>query len=806
MLQTIVTLGWRRLAQAALGLGMTTLLSACGGGGGSAGDSVFPSPGNGGTTPTTLTALSVAGNATLANNGTDTLTLTVTALASGNTALIGVATPIDFAVDNGAVITPSAKSTSVTDGKLTAVVSLSDKTSREISVKVSSGTISQTFKFNVVDSVTGSKVADISLVADKTALPNNGTQTVTITATTVDSKGAAAGGAPLSFEIVDAVTGRAVVAAEGLATATSTSTGQLKATVTLGSNHSNRTIKVNATSGTVTRSVNFDVVDSSAVIPVANDLTIALDKATVGNSGSDVVAVAVTAVDSSRNAVSGIDVTFSVDQSAVLVVGNGKTDANGLAKASVTIGADRSNRLVTVTAKSGTFTRQASFRVTGAKLQATLQPATLKVGETGQVQYTLSDVNGSPMVASAITVAGPGSSVATTCLGATAGAAVVTDGNGRYLYCYVAAGSGPTTITASSGGASLTSTVQIDAKLSDVPAGTTISSATFTVAPSVVNVNAVGSKDNSAELRLLFLTDKNAPVPNVRVRLGLGSNTSGTDGDISSGKDVVVTSDAGGVAVSSFVPGQRASATDQVMIYACYGKDDTVETIAACPASRLLSVSLTVVEQPVSISIGTNNLIGTGTNGLTYTQRFTVLVVDAAGKPKSDVQLTPVLDLPSYSKGVWIWDAVEKIWVQNITTSCLNEDSSPNGFRNGTIESSGGVSEDLNASGQLDPRKSDVSIAMVGTTKTDANGTAVMQIEYPQSYGSWTEFSIRVSASGVVSPPAWYGRLATATSTLATLVGNKATTGVPIDVVKAEGLPPFVNSPYGKVGSCTNPN
>jgi hypothetical protein len=242
------------------------------------------------------------------------------------------------------------------------------------------------------------------------------------------------------------------------------------------------------------------------------------------------------------------------------------------------------------------------------------------------------------------------------------------------------------------------------------------------------------------------------------------------------------------------------------MIYACYGKDDTVETIATCPASRLLSVSLTVVEQPVSISIGTNNLIGTGTNGLTYTQKFTVLVVHAAGKPKSDVQLTPVLDLPSYSKGVWIWDAVEKIWVQNITTSCLNEDSSPNGFRNGTIESSGGVSEDLNASGQLDPRKSDVSIAMVGTTKTDANGTAVMQIEYPQSYGSWTEFSIRVSASGVVSPPAWYGRLATATSTLATLVGNKAMTGVPIDVVKAEGQPPFVNSPYGKVGSCTNPN
>lgn len=810
MLQTIVTQGWRRLARAALGLGMATLLSACGGGGGSAGDPLIPPPG-GGTTPTTLTALSVTGNATLANTGTDTLTLTVTALAAGNTALIGVATPIDFAVDAGAVVTPAAKTTNTTDGKLAATISLTDKTSREISVKVSSGSISQTFKFNVVDSITGSKVADISLVADKTALPNNRTQTVAITATTVDAKGSAAGGAPLTFEVDDPVTGRAVVAAEGLATSTSATTGQLRATLTLGSNPTNRTIRVNAVSGTVTRSVSVDVVDSTAVIPVANDLAISLNKATVGNSGGDVVDIVVTAVDKDRNAVAGIDVTFGVDQNAVLVVGNGKTAADGTAKASVTIGADRSNRQITVTAKSGTFTRQASFRVTGAKLQATLQPATLKVGDTGQVQYTLTDVNGNAMVGSAITVSGPGASAAATCPGAVADAPRVTDGNGRYLYCYVAAGSGPTVLSAAAGGTNLTSTVQIDAKLADVPAATNIASATFTVSPSVVNVNPVGSKDNRAELRLLFLTNNSQPVPNVRVRLGLGANASGTDGDISSGKDVVVTSDANGVAVSSFVPGQRASATDRVIVYACYGKDDTVESIAACPASRLLSVSLTVVEQPLSISIGTDNLIGEGANGLTYTQRFTVLVVDAAGSPKSDVQLTPVLDLPSYQKGYWDYDRVAQQWVKVIVVAdasvprdqwgCINEDSSLTGFRNGTIESG----EDVNGSGQLDPRKSDVSITMVGSTKTDANGTAVLRIEYPKSYGSWTEYSIRVTASGVVSPPAWYGRIAAPGSTMVSLVGNKQITGVPIDAINNEGEPPFVKSPYGQNGLCTSP-
>lgn len=822
MLQTIVHQGWRRLAQAALGLGMAAFLSACGGGGGSAGDPVFPGPGNGnGNTPATLTALSVAGNPTLSNSGTDSLSLTVTALAAGNTALIGVETPVTFAVDSGAVVTPAAKTTSTTDGKVTATVSLVDRTSREVNVKVSSGSISQTFKFNVVDSITGSKVADISLVADRTAMPNNGTQSVVITATTVDAKSAAAGGAPLTFEIDDPVTGRAVVAAENLATTTSTTTGQLRATVSLGSNRTNRTVKVNAISGTVTRSISFDVVDSAAVIPTASDLTISLNQATIGNGGSDVVQVTATAVDKDRNAVPGIDVTFSVDSSAVLVVGNGKTAADGTAKASVTIGADRSNRTVTVTAKSGTFTRQASFRVTGAKLQATLQQPSLKVGETGQIQYTLSDANGNPMVASAITINGPGASAPTTCAGATPNAQRITDGNGRYLYCYVAAGSGPTVVTADAGGASVTSTVQIDASLSEVPAGTNIASATFTAAPSVVRVNAVGSTDNRAELRLLFLTENNQPIPNVRVRVGLGANTSGTDGVISSGADKVITSDGSGVAVTSFVPGQRASSTDQVTVFACYGKTDSVESITSCPASRLLSVSLTVVEQPVSISIGTDNTIADGANGLTYIQRFTVLVVDSAGNPKADVQLTPVIDLPAYRKGFYVWNVAAEEWVPVITATCLNEDSSVKGFRNSTIESedlngNGRIdyptaapyeSEDRNNSGQLDPRKSDVSISAVGSTRTDSNGLAVLRIEYPKSYGNWTEYSIKVSASAVVSPPAWFGRLATAQTTdLSSLSGSPKVTGVPVTAIKAEGQPPFVTSPYGTVASCTDRN
>ena len=797
LLQSIVTQGWRRIVQAAMGFGMAASLVACGGGGGSAGTTVFP-PGSGGgtTTPTELTALSITGNATLANNGTDALAIKITALTTGNAALVGKSVPVTMSVTSGAVVTAAGTTTSSTDGTLAATVSLVDRTSRPVTVTATSGSITQTFTFNVVDSVTGSKVADISLVADKTTLPNNGTQTVTLTATTLDSARGTAGGAPLTFSVDDPAKS-AFVAATGGATVTDSATGQLKATVSLGSSQANRTIKVTATSGTVSRQVSFDVVDSAAVTPVASDISIALDKTTIGNGGSDQVAITVTAVDASRNAVKDIDVTFSVDGNAVLVVTNSKTTADGTAKATATIGADRSNRLVTVTAKSGTFVRQASFRVTGAKLQATLQPATLKVGDAGQVQYTLTDVNSNPMVGATISVSGPGASAAAT---------GTTDNRGQYLYSYVAAGSGPTQINAQSGGASISSTVQIDAKLSDVPASVTIASATFTVAPSVVSVNAVGSRDNRSELRLLFLSDNNVPVPNVRVRLGLGENASGTDGDIGSGKDGVVTSDANGVAVSSFIPGQRASSTDQVKVYACYAKDDTVESIANCPASRKLYVTLTVVEQPLSISIGTDATIADGANGLTYVQRFTVLVVDAAGNPKSDVQLTPLLDLPTYLKGFWVYNTGVQSWVKFETFSCLAEDSAVTGFRNGTIETYNGVSEDMNHNGQLDPRKSDVAISMVGTTKTDANGTAVLRIEYPKNYGSWVEYSIRVGASGVVSPPASFGRVASPGYSMGSLIGNRQLTGVPVTAVKNEGEPPFRVSPYGQSASCTDPN
>lgn len=626
---------------------------------------------------------------------------------------------------------------------------------------------------------TSSAVASLSVAPAPVTLPNDGTATATITVTALDASNVTLKGVPISF-----------TADSGTVSPSGTVTddkGELKATLGIGDNKTKRTITITASAGGVSKTTTVTVVDSTTAPPVAADASVSLSKTSVQNSGTDFVEVTVAALDEARNTIANMPVKFRMEDpsnTAFVETPPAVTDAKGQAKATVKIGNDRNNRVIAVVAEVGALTRRASFTVTGAKLSASPRQNSLTVGQPGSIEYTLVDATGSVINDAAISVSGPAG-------GSGSGKTV----DGKYVYSYTAAGAGPTVIKATApGGVSVDSVIQIGAAVSDVPAGTTIDSATFTAAPLVVRVNQAGSTTNRAELRLLFRTTNNQPIPNVRVRLGLGSNASGTDGAISTGNDQVIIADAQGVATTSFVSGLLSSPTGGVKIFACYGKTDAVEQIAACPADRLREVTLTVVQEAVSVSIGTNGTLVINPN--TYAQDFVALVVDSAGNPQRDVQLAAVIDLPTYLKGYWT--RVGTKWVQTVTAQCFNEDNSLGGYRNNTIE----AGEDINGNGQLDPRKSDVSVTFVGSSKTDANGQAVLRIEYPQSTGSWVEYSLRVSATTVVSPPAWWGRQVISGA----LSGAAQYLEVPASVVSAEAKPPFQQSSYGQIASCTNPN
>lgn len=772
----------RLVRTATLGAFVAGSLAACGGGGGSAGTPVNGGNGGGGSTPTAVADLSVVlDRATVSNSGADTVKVTVTAV-DANRQVVGNV-PLAFAVDSNAVVAPGGTKTDATTGQLVATVSIgADRTNRTITIAVGTGSITKKVTFDVVDSVTGGKVADLSLVFDAASIPNDGSQTAKLTVTSLDANRTAVGGSPVVFSVQDPAN-TAFVSSAGTTDATS---GQLVATVSVGANHTNRTVTVTATSGTVVRTIGLNIIPPITSTPVANDMTMVLDKISIGNTGSDKVTATVTAVDAQRNVVPGIRISFTADNGSTVAVVNATTNAQGQAVATITSGADKSNRLITVTAKSDALTRTATFQVTGVKVTASAVPTQPTAGSTGnRVEFRVSDVNQNPMTFQAITVSAPGLPTATG----------TTDANGAYTYTYTApATAGPIDITGTSGGVSTAVTVTVPSSSSTVPpASPAVVSSSVQASPTVVSVNTE-STNNRAELRAIFLATGNLPVKNVRVRFDLNGDANSIGGTINSGQQLVY-SDANGIATTSYAPGNRASPTGGVQIRACWDYNDFAAT--SCPNSVM--TTLTVVSDPLSITIGTNEFIDVATNDLTYIKRFVVLVVDAAGQPKGDVQITPSLDLNGYYKGYWSLQG--DAWLRRFDRDtpgnfvpgqppiCKNEDDN----RNGAID---GI-EDRNGNGQLDPRKSDASISMTGSTRTDANGQAVLVLQYPRSVASWVNFTITASAFGVLSPPATY--TADLPYIAATLVDKTV-------------APAFAVSPYGLVRKasdgtyCTNAN
>lgn len=530
-------------------------------------------------------------------------------------------------------------------------------------------------------------------------------------------------------------------------------------------------------------------------------LTLALSAPQMNNSGGETITATVTAVNSANQTVAEAPVLISVDSDAEIAVAGAATDANGELRGTVRIGENRSNRTITVTAAAANgVTVAKSFLVVGAELTATAVPAVIGPSQPGQIKYRLIDANGNAMTSVSIVVTGPGG-VET---------AATTGSNGEYDYNYTSpTATGNLVIRATAGGDTSETTVLVQAAGSGtIPpvnsATSPILSASVSANPSVIAINTSGTS-NQSQIRALFLTAGNAPVQNIRVRFDLKGDANNVGGSFTT-LDNIVYSNANGVATSAYVSGTRGSPTDGVTIRACWDYTDFASP-TACPNE--VTTTLTIKDDPVSVSIGTNNLVGTGTSGLTYVKRYVVQVVDSSGLAKPGVQISPSLDLLKYLKGTW--EIVGDIWVQFPQASCDNEDLN----RNNVYEVySDGWDEDVNHSFNLtpgrpalDPVKADVGISFEGESRTDDKGQVVLRIEYPQDMGSWVQFNILVSASGV-----------SGTEGRANYEGILSVPASAVNNVDAE--PPFRTSRYGVQGSalvsksfngrthllCTNPN
>lgn len=648
-------------------------------------------------------------------------------------------------------------------------------------------------------------VSDLVITFNKDTINNSGTDSVTATITAVDASRRGVKDAAVSV----AVDSNAVISA----TATRTNdSGSITATVGIGSDKTTRNITVTATSGAITKTAVLSVVPGQ-INPTAADLTLALNTNKLLNGSTATVTATATAVDANRNVVAGIPVVMAVDAGATIEPSGTVTNSLGVVTGTVRIGADRTNRVVTVTATSGSLTKRVSFLVDGAKLFASGSPL-VTVGSGGNtIEYTLLDSNSVAMANELISVSGTG-------LPAQTGQR--TDINGKFRYSYTAPSTaGNITIVATAAGAESTQVVTVSAGAT-VPAATeSPRSATVTPTPSVVAVNSANSATNQVELRALFIGADNRPIKNMRARFDLVGGATETYGTVNVVGNYAY-SDENGIARAVFVPGTRESPTNGVTVRMCYDRVDfdTPAPNSCAGATNLAFNTLTVTLGAISVNIQTNNLIRSGRDNLTYIKDYAVMVVDTAGRAVSNAEITPLVDLEGYYKGVYRWNELAgqwlkqpvsetapdgtlwgslgpderyrwsgTAWVQDLTADriCPNEDVN----RNAVIENLGGVQEDMNGNGQLDPRKADVAITMVGSNKTDENGVAVVQIEYGKSLGSWVRYRIAVTAAVSGSEArAYYADV------LPVEAGEVTVRAV---------SPSFVRSPYGISSSCQDP-
>lgn len=535
----------------------------------------------------------------------------------------------------------------------------------------------------------------------------------------------------------------------------------------------------------------------------ASDLSIVLSAASLPNNGQDRIIATITAVDANRNALANIPVTVSVNAEAVASVSGTKTNDKGEVIALVGTGSDRSNRVVAVTATSGKLKRVASFQITGAKMTARLTPAVVAPGAKGNVEFILVDTNSNPMPGMAIVVQGVDG--------------VETSGttglSGQFVYNYVApATAGEHQLRATSGGFELSTSIMVQPNEDGAVPDATIAvqSATVSANPNVVAANSEGTS-NRAELRALFISSNNAPVKNIRARFDLDGDSNSIGGSITSGTGYVYSS-AAGIATSAYEPGGRESPTDGVTIRVCWDYRDF--PVGTCPnAAR---TKLTVRDQPLSVSIRTDDKIETDTTGIAYVKRYLVQVNDASGLAKANVIVTPVLDLTDYFKGRLVWaepyidvlgnEAADLKWAvprSGYAASCQNEDIN----RNGVSEVYASGREDANNNGQLDPYKADVVVSFEGTGRTDERGQLVLRLTYAKELALWSRFELKVTSSVLGSE----GKA----------VYRSVLPAAHDDMTEPLREPPNVRSPYGTQSSpitivtnsegqsaslCTNPN
>lgn len=498
--------------------------------------------------------------------------------------------------------------------------------------------------------------------------------------------------------------------------------------------------------------------------PVASanvaDVVFELDKTAVLNTGTDAAKLTVTVLDSNRNVVPQIPVQVALSPDGVFQKASGDaTDNKGQYVGLITIGSNKSNRVIDATIRVGTITRLASIQVTGSQISVTPVPATPLPGQAVRLNIATRDSAGAVIPSALIS------------LGGTAGAvgSLMTDPSGNAIFDFIAPATvGSYTVFVNALGTSVTRIIEVVAAgASGKPnAVGAVSSASLIPNPTSIKPNSEGSTANRSKLVAKFQTADNAGIANMRVRFEIVPPALGAGEAISTG-DATIYTDSSGVAEADYISGSRSSPTNGVKLRACYKASDFVDS-SDCPASVI--ATLTVAGDPLSISISDNNLLEKGLGEIAYIKKFLIQVNDAAGVAVRDAIVSASVDITHYGKSS-SWgngylqvpvptvrdihsdyspvplpsNALATLQASNVVPLagqsiwCVNEDWNRNGFLDVL------TGEDVNGDGAIQPRKAEIIVSYVNGNKTNENGQLLVQVSYGQNMGKWLAYTLRVT-------------------------------------------------------------
>lgn len=588
---------------------------------------------------------------------------------------------------------------------------------------------------------------------------------------------------------------------------------------------------------------------SQSLAGSASTLTVGASSPTINSDGTSSVEVSAIAKDANNVAVSGQTVTFSTsDPGTILTVGTPKTDASGLASASIRI-TDPTARAIPVTASSGAAQGTVTVKVAGTSLTVSGQPV-IAFGGSGQIVVTVRNSNntGVPGVPVSLRSA-KGNAVSESTAGSS-----VTDSVGQAKFQVSGISAGSDTLSASALGVSQVLAVSVSGDAATFESPTAASEALVNQAQPVrvrflrSGVPLAGSQVQLAATRGVLgaatgVTDANGVFETTIQSAQAGQSTvsametGGTTATLefefvsripanmilqASPTTLSINTHGGSTSTSELIAKVRDSAGNPVKgvrVEFSAAADPSGGTIspafaltnsagiastafiagpnptgqnairvsASVPGTGVTApvAVLTTVADALAVRMNTGNKI-TAPDTTTYEMPYAVVVSDAAGNPVEGAAVTVSYRPLRFIKGSYLDE--DNKWAYTATAFCPSEDTDQDGVLSPAEDAAG------DGDGVLEP--SNVATVYVTTPggKTDATGFALLGIKYPQGFSNWATIELQVTITG------------TSGSEVKT---SRAIDLVPLasDIAGTTISPPGgIHSPFGRTADCRDPN